>query len=344
MRTVLLLLLVTATSTACGDRKHDDSATPSPAADKVAAEPEPEPVLHAHRKSPPRTGDPRPQPKLTASIDGKPVEMKAAFAWTQPSGAIELLVTSVPATCDWATADMRRLEDGEEDFSAIVHRMLQPDGSFAWAIQQVSYGANTSVGMGGGPPMTVTGDATPGQSTAITLAFSQASSGFGDDPVKTLKVDGTIDALGCPPPASASIPPPPAAPAQAATMTVAGQKLPIASAMIQQTASGDRTIILSSGGVSCDGWPSSDHATVAVTLHYHAPATDPEVRQADLTGDWIGGQKADQVFAGGKLVATPTTVPAGVTSVDVTLSGKTSIMDYPVTLDGKVAAQVCPEH
>ena len=47
-------------------------------------------------------------------------------------------------------------------------------------------------------------------------------------------------------------------------------------------------------------------------------------------------------FPAGKLVVTPASVPAGATTVELTLGGSTDVMAYPVALDGKVTAQVCP--
>jgi hypothetical protein len=331
MRIVILGLFVLA---ACGEKK---------AKDEPKAADDPGPVLHSHpgggkQARAARTGEPRPQPKVTATVDGKPVEMKGAFAWLDPGGSLQLLVTSVPATCEWATGKMRMLEDGEEDFSAILGKMLQPDGSFAWQMRQVSYGANTRAG--GVGPATVVGEVTPGQPVAITLGFEQKSVAFGDEVAKTIKVDGTIDALGCgePAPDDVGVVPPP--PAQAGTMTVAGQKLPIAGAVIEQKPSGERTIVLSSGAATCSGFAHEENSAVAVTLHYKADV--PDAWQVDLTGDWFDGQKAEQRFEEGRVTATSPAIAAGATTVELALSGATKIFDYPVAIEGAVTAQVCP--
>lgn len=287
-----------------------------------------------HVDEPP--GTTRAQGTLTATVDGKPVAMQSAFAW-KDGNSVKLWVSNLPSSCEHATARVREIAKGEEDWDAILGRQLQKDGSFGWIVQQVSYGANTRAG--GLGATTLTGDASPGAPTTATISFELDSMAFGSQKQEHLKVDGTVDAIGCPPPPpDGSAKPPP--PAQAGTMTIAGQQVAIAGAVIEAKPSGDRTIVLSNAGASCNGFAHGDDEDVSLTLHYRAGKDD--VWQADLMGRWIDGTQASQIFDKGKLVVTPTAVPAGATTVDLALSGSTDLMGYATAIDGKVTAQVCP--
>jgi hypothetical protein len=132
--------------------------------------------------------------------------------------------------------------------------------------------------------------------------------------------------------------PPPAA--QGGNITVAGQKLPIHGVVFGAEATGERSIVLSSAGASCDGFPHAEDEDVEVVLHFQPNKDD--VWEVELQGDWIDGDQASQIFDKGKLTATPTKAPAGATTLDLALGGSTDVMGYPVALDGKVTAQVCP--
>jgi hypothetical protein len=150
--------------------------------------------------------------------------------------------------------------------------------------------------------------------------------------------EGTLDALGCAPPVRDGEAPKVKPPAQAANITVAGQKVAIAGAVIAQKGD-ERDIVLSNGVATCDGFAHGTDDDVNVSLHYREK--EDAAWQIDLMGGWFSGQIATQIFDKGTLTVKPSRVPEGATTVDLELSGTLDIQGFATALDGKVTAQVC---
>ena len=111
---------------------------------------------------------PRAQSALAVTLNGLAAPMASAFAWRAPGGGLDVLVSSAPLTCGEATAPDR-----------------------AAAIDEVVYRTHVPAG-----DARVAGDGAPGAATRVTVHDQQTVDGS-----VHLAVDGTIDALGCPPPA-----------------------------------------------------------------------------------------------------------------------------------------------
>jgi hypothetical protein len=282
-------------------------------------------------------GEVNAQPQLTGTVNGAAVTWQSALAWARPDGTVELEVSSIGSSCERATGRMRDIEPGEEYFSAILARQLKPEGGFRWGVQQASYGAMTRAG--GGVAVEVDGAPEPGKTLKVTLAPLEVNApAFGDHPDRLLKVAGSLEAKGCAPP-SWKEPPPPRPAAQAGSITVAGEKVAIAGAVIEQEGE-DRRIVLSNGAASCDGFPHGD-GEVNLGAHYTAAKAD-KIWQLDLLGAWFDGQVATQILDASTLTIEPNRVPAGATTVELTLSGTADVNGFPTTIEGKVTAQVCP--
>ena len=199
MRTALILSLVLLT--ACKDKGKDAGDKPS---------------KRDHKP----TGTPRPQSKLTVTLDGKPVPMATALAWKTWDGQIRLEVSSVPVGCDEVTGDMRWNHDGEVSFHVQLANALQPDGTQKPMLAETWFGGMTRGMLRELVP--ATGDGSPGQPTTVEVAFETENAG---SPKQKLTVKGTIDALGCAVAPRKDLPPLP--PPMAATIEIAGKKLPI---------------------------------------------------------------------------------------------------------------------
>jgi hypothetical protein len=277
------------------------------------------------------TGLPRPQSKLTVTFDGKPQPMATALAWKRYDGSFELTVSSVPVACGEVTGEMRSLYDGEVTFDVIAGANLAPDGTMKPVIRQWSYDGSTTANP---QPATGTGDGTPAQPTTLDVEFTQKGVDM-HGPGHTITVKGTIDALGCPPPA-----PKEAAPAlppeQPATIEIAGKKLAVRSAVYSMV--GDwPSLELRTGGESCANKAYEVPSEFRISLTWFKK-DDPAVSQVSLGGGLLPNQ-SDQTFDKKKLTVKP--VPSGAGPVE--LHGDIKVMDYPVKLDGKVTAVVCPK-
>jgi hypothetical protein len=278
------------------------------------------------------------QTGVKMTVDGNAVGLVSAFAWKAPDGIVTVLGFNRPSSCKEATAGMREVKPGEESFTAAIVQTLQPDGSFQAQLASTSYSGNTRAGNDVGTA-TVQGDVTPGQTTKIDLAFELDNHPWRDDEKqKHLKVEGTVEALGCEAPDRAKQLATPTAEPQAASITVAGKKLPIAGAALEQKADG-RTLVLATGPATCGGFASGDGDLVAI-LRWR---DKDEVWQADLMGRWLGATThATQIFDAAKPTAEPNKAPADAKTLDVVLGGGYTIDGYAVQLEGKVSAIVCP--
>jgi hypothetical protein len=283
------------------------------------------------------TAPPRPQPQLSVTLDGKTVPFQAALAWTRPDGSLELVASSAPRACAEVTRDLVEYYPGEVMWSATFARQLKPDGTFGWTVRETHFSGMT--GAGQALPVEITGEARPGGTLGAKLAFETSSAAFRGEAKKTLKVSGSLDAQGCEPkPAAAAATPLPAE--QPAHLEVAGQKLALRGVALVQK-DDERTLTLSTGPAACGSFVNTTGAAVTITLHYRKDKGE-EAWQTDLNGDWIGGQKATQIYKEGRLTATPSRAEAGATTVAMKLAGTLDIMGYAVKLSGQVTAPVCP--
>ena len=274
-------------------------------------------------------GTPRPQTKLTVAYDGKPLAMQSALAWRDERGDTKIVVSSVPLACSEVTGNARMLHDGEVTFELTVAPLLQPDGTVAPTVRSTYFDGMTSqkdVAAAGA------GDGAPGQPTTIDVDFQTTGAA---QPAHQLAVKGTIDALGCTA-AAAKEPPAPLPPEQAATIEIAGKKLPVRGARV--SAVGDwPQLELTTGGESCERVPRQQDSGLRVTLTWFKK-DKPEVSQVSLAGTQIKNVM-DQTYDKKKIVVKPAPPVPG----PVEIHADIKVMEYPVKIDGKVTAVACPK-
>jgi hypothetical protein len=294
---------------------------------------QPEPEQKAEPPSPTKpaapAGTPRPQAKLTVTYDGKPLAMQSALAWKDERGDTKIVVSSVPLACSEVTGNARMLHDGEVTFDVTVAQLLQPDGQISPTVRSTYFDGMTSqkdVAAAG------TGDGSPGQPTTIDVDFQTTGAA---QPAHQLAVKGTIDALGCAG-AAAKEPPAPLPPEQAATIEIAGKKLPVRGARV--SAVGDwPQLELTTGGEGCQQVPHQQDSALRVTLTWFKK-DKPEVSQVSLAGTAIKNVM-DQTYDKKKVVVKPAPAVAGPVEVHADIK----VMEYPVKIDGKVTAVACPK-
>jgi hypothetical protein len=275
------------------------------------------------------TGTPRPQAKLAVTLDGKTVPMVTALAWKTWDGQIQITASSVPVGCDEVTGEMRRFHDGEVTFDVYLISALQKDGTQKPMLQQTWFAGGSEIQIRELVPST--GDGSPGQPTTAEVAFEQKSADRAAP--KTIIVKGTLDAIGCPVAARKDLPalPPP----MAGTIEIAGKKLPIRFAKLD-TSRDWPSLDLYTGGEACKQVPFSPSSELHVALTWFDKAK-PEVSQVQIGGSVLG-DAVGQTFDKKKLKISPMPLAAG----EIELAGDIVINEYPVKLDGKVTAVVCP--
>jgi hypothetical protein len=315
MRSFLVVLAVVA---GCG--KKQDSPPPSP---KLAPAP-----AHTDTRKP--TGTPRPQSKLTAAYDGKPVAMVTALAWKRWDGTVEVTASSLPVACADVTGLTRTPYDGEVTFDVQIGHQLKADGTLVPVVRQTYFDGITHALP---TPTTGSGDGTPDQPT--TLDVDLALHGMPTQgPAHALVVKGTIDALGC-----AATPPekvPPLPEEMPATLEIAGQKLPVRGAFFRKTDQGT-TLALTTGGETCAHATYELPSPLRVALDWPAKK-GPAVGQIEL-GGMLVPTATDEAFDRSKLAVRP--VPKGPGPVE--LHGDLQVLGFAVKLEGKVTAVECPK-
>lgn len=315
------LLAVVVALGGCGDSKKKEE----PAADPT---PKGVPIL---KKQPERqpTGTPNPQPELQVTVDGAPLAIQAALAIPTEDGGWELTMSSVPLTCEEISGNGRTYYKDEVAFRATVGKLLEGSGAWVWRTRETYFSGSSTAGASSAS------EVVDGEKLQATLALELESAAFRDEPKKKLVAKGKVSAVKCPPrPADADAPAKaPAPPAQAATMEVAGQKVPIVGARLEVRDDG-QVIELASGPLRCGEVDIND---LEVTLRYKGA----ELWQADVNGRWIGNQNSTQIFDKGKLTAKVKLGEGDSTPADIELGGSTMIMEYPVALSGKVKAERC---
>jgi hypothetical protein len=322
MRIPLLVSLLLV-APACKDKKADGGESSTSTVGKVA-----DGISNLAKDREP-TGTPHPQSKLTVSVDGKPVTMATALAWKR-NGQVRITASSVPVGCDEVTGDMRRLHDGEVTFDVTVADALAPDGTYKPTLQETYFEGNTRVQMR--QAIAATGDGTPGQPVTAEVAFTAESAG---GKKSTIDVKGTIDALGCAV-APSKDPPPPLPPEMPATIEIAGKKLPIRFAKLDISRDWP-SLDLYTGGEACKQVPFAQDSELHVSLTWFDKAK-PDVSQIAISGS-ILNDAADQTFDKKKLTVTPMPLAPG----ELEIKGDVTVNGYPVKLDGKVTAVVCPK-
>jgi hypothetical protein len=282
-----------------------------------------------------RAGVTRPQPKLTATFDGKPVTMTSALAVVKPDGKIVVSVSTDPLNCKDVVDNDRKTDDGEVTFDVTVVKGLQPDGSMQGVIVTKVFGVDNATDS---TPTALNGDGTADKPTTVDVDFSIDDA---KTPPRKLVVKGTIDALGCAAPAEAAKPAAaPLPPEMPATIEIAGKKLPIRGAFYYPNAW--PVLKLTTGGETCS-YGGGTRGDLETDLDWTDPKKNPSaIGQIQISGALIDGgmgDRNDKTFDKTKISVTPTPKGAGT----ATLKADIMIKQYPLKLDGKVTIVACPK-
>jgi hypothetical protein len=294
MKRLIWLALVAASATACGKKAESpskDKPAPAPTADEA----------------------PPAQTKLTVTHAGVTTPMTSAVAVRWQDDSIHVLVANNPISCEEALGSARiGVPRGDVSFDAGVSRRLAPDGTFRWELTHYSF--DVSPEEGELAPAQVSGDPVVGKNVEVSFTYKD--------------VKGTIVAHVCgdrpiekdhPAIAKAKHP-------STATITIAGQKVPIVAAWRFED-----TTYLSSEPITCAyaGLPTRV-ALVHDMYGWH------------IEGDWFAQQlrpAADAV----SVTAGATGDSADGPTVALTLAGNVKFGDYPVELAGTIEALACKQ-
>jgi hypothetical protein len=304
----------------CGN-KDSKSSGGSASASADNANPPPRP-----RHPPGPAGQPHPQDKLTVTLADRPVAMVTALAFKRASGEVEIVASSLPVSCSQVTSTMREIYANEITFDVTFASQLQPDGTIRPGITSEYYDGTTSTVT---IPAVGSGDGADGATTTLDVDFDV--SGTKND---KLAVKGTLEALGCP--AQERPPQLPLPPEMPATITIAGKKLAVRGAMLENVPKRP-TLILTTGGETCAHAAGEVEGQLFVALHWW-DAAKPDVGQIDLAGAMLP-RTSDQTYDKKKIKIDP--APPTLAQ-PIKLHADIVVNKYPVQLDGTVTPVICP--
>jgi hypothetical protein len=339
VRVALLVALIACGKTEPPPEKSDpvkQPATPEP------AKPEPAKPESAKPEAKPA---PKPQPGLTAVMDGKPVAVQSVIAVRDSDDQIKVLITNFEQGCDVPTkgSSSRSSTITDLDLTLRLGRYLHPEGGLGWAERGVywhpprdkgSYTKQTEHEFGGAPfPKELTLDASAGSTFDLPIAVELEMEDDDTKTKRTLSVKGTAKVTGCGDSKLKRdrVPPEPLG----GTIKIAKEELPIRGAALATKKDGRRSLILATHEVVCvDGmdYASAKWPDVAVELEWSKAG---KLESARHSGAWVAFASG----APGTLGATPNR-PAG-KKLAITLGGATTLNGYALALAGKVNATVC---
>jgi hypothetical protein len=270
----------------------------------------------------------RPSP-VTAAItrDGRPFTPNTVRIWRRGQ-ALRLFASDRVRSCAEVIDEGQAYYDDETFLWIDIARQLQPNGVLGWRFVglHVYFGEDRD-GRDHARTIVVEGDGAAGDPTTVTVAAaartnSSPTLGAGNGSIRELSVQGPITAIGCEIPA-------PAVPAQSGTMIVAGQRVPIVGAIVQQPA-GD--VVLSSAALDCEARAA---AALTITL---SPAREAS-RHIFVSGEWLRESLARSSSEADLPRASVRGSSRGQTKL--VLSGSTVIEGYTIAIEGNVRAVRC---
>jgi len=262
---------------------------------------------------------------LKATVDGKPVVLGRGFIKRVSPDHWRILVGDTEGSCEELLSGVTNKRGGTS-FVATIAKRVAPDGAASFAVTDFwSAGHPTEATFDGAAG--VEGAADRGRTARVVLPKI-----VDDDQGKKLVVEGAFTATGCgdqaaPEPGVGGIPK--AAHVSAASITIAGHKLPVVGAILRGT-----EITLSTGPKDC----TTVLPFAQVILRHQNGAWE-------LSGTWIPKPKTETDTGGGM---NHTTFKVGVEGksddgavASVEIGGSGTIGGYEIGLAGTVEAIDC---
>jgi hypothetical protein len=256
--------------------------------------------------------------KLTVTRDGKPVRMSRAFIKRVSPDQWRLMVSDKEGSCEELISGVTNSIPGATHLVTTLRRRLAPDGT-----QQIFL---TDLWTAGHPTKATFSTAritTPtDKGTNVEVELAKVTD---DDAGKMVVAEGTFIAHGCgdQPPDGAGVPKD--SHVSAASITVAGKKLDLASA----TVTGD-DLVFSTGPKDCSGvWPWAQVTLKRASGNW------------TLSGTWF--DKDHSAPADLKVTLGAQGSGKDGPTMAVAIAGTATIDGYAIQLDGTIEAIDCPK-
>jgi hypothetical protein len=256
--------------------------------------------------------------KLHVTVDGKPVGMDKAYIKRLPAGRYQVYVTNKVSSCKQLLDNLFDKVWGEETVLANIGHRLSPQGKETTIV--------TEVFIRGSGELTGTSKASVGGSTDVggraMVALDYTATGDG----RNYEVHGTFGAEGCGLDQNDLSGVTKATHASTAQVTVGGKTLGLVAAIRRGPG---RDLVLSTGRKGC----AATKPAAEIILEHTGDTWH-------LEGEWLGTTVQTTTK---DLVVTTKAKGAGADgpTIQLELSGKATIGEYPVAIAGTIEALDC---
>ncbi len=260
--------------------------------------------------------------KLKVTREGKPIAMTRAFIKRVSPDQWRLFVGDAEGSCEELLSGVTNSQKGATHFVTTLRRQLAPDGTPTIKLTDLWTSGHPTKATYSTARITEPTD----KGAKVEIELQKITD---DDEGKIMTAEGSLIALGCgdQPPDGAGVPKD--THVSAATITVAGKKLDLKSAVLE----GD-DLTLSTGPKDCS--PMTPWSQVVVQRH---------TGTWTLSGTWFANPVQSTSEAIKDLKVTTGAQGSGKdgATMAITLAGAGKIGDYPVSLEGTIEAIDCPK-
>jgi hypothetical protein len=277
--------------------------------------------------------------KLTATVNGEPMGLKTALAYSEGGRGIELVFSTAEPKCADFAGNGRMLADGERSFTLSVGPVLAKDGTESWGVTTIYFDSNTRQSSELGRATLSTSDPSKTVAGDLDFTFDVKASEFLKRPAQSLVVKGAFDAKGCGIIEKEGRPPKRAQ--KELTLSVSGKAFDVVAAIVKPTTfpKPGHELLLSTAPASCDASPSGEDLVVKANV-----SADGKVQFIYMAGAVIPSQMSASVTDKEPTIeAKPDGELDGEGEVTIALSGSYDVLGYALKVDGKVSALRCPK-
>jgi hypothetical protein len=262
---------------------------------------------------------------LEVTLDRTPLPLENAFAFSRGGAALHIMFSTHPLGCEHLGGPGFELQEGELAFDVTMAPALRPDGSERWSITGSHLGTMARQGDLG----TVEVTASDPHKTVVAK-FKDAKLEF---PPNVIGLHGAVSAQPCsilPWSDKARV-----RPQKDLQLELAGKRITIHGATLSPGKKGGRVLILTSEPQACGSGAQGSDFGFRYEIGDDGQATSLRVSGYRLTRELFSRE-----------VATPVTVKIGEAQsgeTEVLLTTDLKIGGYLLTVDGKLAAEVCEQ-
>ena len=270
-------------------------------------------------------------PELKVSLNGEPVQIRDAAAYSRIGGDIAIVFSDGDLPCSEFKYVAVKPGNGSTVLSLTIAELLQPDGSTITALNNIVHLPRVGLPLGSPLPWSWTSrelDRSVSASIDLTHTISMTD--------ETLQMQGRFTARGCGLVPNPHAELPAARPQTDATISLSGKVIDIHSAILRPTTFPitGHELTLSTTAAGCTTGIREELLTMELIF-----GENRRVEHATLKGEMLGRMKNDTALASKNTIEVQTDdLHAATEEIPLNLSGVMDINDYALQANGTVMA------